>query len=134
VKFLIQRCEVDPLVISEIYLIDGQKGDKVIIPSGFGMVTINVGISEPAFVANWINNNTVNFYDSFQLAGGAGYYLLNKEGGGWQAFKNDNYKNVPALIELKPKEFPKELINLDFLLQPDKYGQLLTIANLYKKI
>ncbi|HOX21749.1 MAG TPA: glucose-6-phosphate isomerase family protein [Candidatus Paceibacterota bacterium] len=134
VNFLIQRYEVDPLIISEAYLIEAQKGDRVIIPFGFGMVSINSNINEEALIGNWINNSTVNSYDFFQECRGACYYILNRGEGVWQAERNDNYKEVAPLIVLRPKILSSELENLNFLIQPEKYRNFLTIDNLYKKL
>jgi len=134
VKFLIQKYEANPLVISEAYLIEAQKGDRVIIPPGFGMVTINSSTGEEALISNWVNNSISNSYEFFKEFHGACYYILNKEDGGWQAERNDNYKEVSPLIELRPKLFPSELENLDFLIQPEKYRNFLTINSLYKKL
>lgn len=133
VYFLIQRYEVDPLVISEAYLVEAQKGDKVIIPSGFGMVSINSDIDEEVLIGNWINNGTSNSYEFFKECRGACYYILNKESGVGQAERNDNYKAVAPLIGLRPKILSSSLENLNFLIQPDEYRNFLTIDNLYKK-
>ncbi|MDP2856042.1 MAG: glucose-6-phosphate isomerase family protein [bacterium] len=133
-KFLIQRYEVHPFVISEAYLIEAQKGDRVTIPPGFGVVTINSNIDTEALISNWLNAGIQNSYEFFKEFHGACYYILNKENGGWQVERNDNYKEVPPLIELRPKPFLSDLENLDFLIQPEKYRNLLTIDNLYKKL
>lgn len=133
-KFLIQRREDDPLVLFEAYLIKAQGGDRVIIPPGFGMVTINSSISDEALIGNWVNSGIQNSYEFFKEFHGACYYILNKEDGGWQAERNDNYKAVPPLIELRSKPFLSDLENLDFLIQPEKYRNLLTIDSLYKKL
>ena len=134
VKFLIQKYETDPLVITEAYLIEAQKGDRVIIPLGFGMVTINSNVNEEALISNWVNNGISNSYEFFKKGRGACYYIFYQEGGGWQVEKNENYKKVAPLISLVPKAFPDNLEGLDFLIQPEKYHNLLTIDNLYKKL
>ncbi|MBU1159999.1 hypothetical protein KKD04_02360 [Patescibacteria group bacterium] len=92
----------------ETYLIDTREKEKVIIAPGFSMRTINPSAKINLIISNWVNNNVHNDYNAF--------------------------KAIPEPIKLKPKSLPAELENLDFLINPSKYSNLLTVNNLYEKI
>jgi len=89
------------------YLIKAKEKEKVVIPPNFSMRTINLSNNKELIISNWINEKVKNDYNAF--------------------------KNIQKPIELRPKKFPKELENLDFLTHPEKYKKFLTIENLYKK-
>lgn len=89
------------------YLIKAKEKEKVVIPPNFSMRTINMSNSKELIISNWINEKVKNDYNAF--------------------------KNIQEPTELRPKKFPKELENLDFLTHPEKYKKFLTIENLYKK-
>lgn len=90
------------------YLVEAGEKEKVIIVPGFSMRTINPSTKINLIISNWVNNNVHNDYNAF--------------------------KTIPEPIKLKPKPLPAELENLDFLINPSKYSNLLTINNLYEKI
>jgi len=48
--------------------------------------------------------------------------------------KNENYEDIPELVRLKPKQLPEQLSDLNFLSEPEKYNDYLTIENLYEQI
>ena len=93
---------------SQTYIIEAKEKDKVIFPPGFSMRTINPSSDKELIVSNWENNKTKNDYNAF--------------------------KNIQEPIKLKPKSLPKELENLKFLIEPEKYKEFLTIKKLYDKI
>lgn len=94
--------------VQETYLIHAKEKEKVIIAPGFSMRTINPSANSNLIISNWVYNNVKNDYNAF--------------------------KKVPEPIKLKPKELPKELEDLNFLSNPEKYSNLLTINNLYERI
>ncbi len=93
---------------AETYLIEAHENDKIVFPPGFSMKTINPSADKDLLVSNWISDKTKNDYSAF--------------------------KNVPEPIKLKPKKLPPELENLEFLTDPEKYKDILTIENLFEKI
>ena len=131
--FLIQRYEGNPLIIKEIYLVEAGRGEKAVILPGFGMTTINAG-DEDLLVGNWIKNDVQNDYELFQKAGGAAYYCLRGKDNQLTPVKNGHYQQIPELVRLKPKNLPRELENLEFLINPTNYQKFLTSENLYNKI
>lgn len=103
--YLMQKTEGEQ--VKDVYAIEAKKGDFVIIPSGYGHITINPSEKELK-MANWVSEKCQNVYHFFEKMQGACYYYTK---GGW--IKNKNYKEVPVLRFEKPlKEKPQ---NLDFL-------------------
>ena len=121
------------LKIEEVYLIQAKKEDKIIILPGFSMTTINYGETN-TLMSNWVHDEIENEYGLFSETHGACYYILKGDNNEIRFVKNDSYKKIPELIKLKPKIFPQELEDLDFLITPEKYQNFLTVNNLYEKI
>jgi glucose-6-phosphate isomerase len=92
--------------IEDVYAVFAKEGESIIIPAGYGHITINIGKTDLK-TGDWRNINCKQDYSLFEkLHGGCFYYTTQ----GW--IKNENYKNVP---ELRFEEPLKELKDLDFL-------------------
>lgn len=102
--------------IEDVFFIECQKGDFIIISSDYGHITINPSEKEELKMANWIFSGCKSDYSPFEELAGACYYYIKENSqnqGTW--VKNNNYKNVPDLNFKEPeKSLPK---NLDFLKQ-----------------
>ncbi len=131
--FLCQKHSGNYLEIDEAYLIKAESGDSIIVLPGFSMTTINYGQSN-VLMSNWVNNEIKNEYQLFSELQGACYYVLKGENSSFKFLKNNKYKKVPELIQLKPKKLLPELANLDFLISPEKYQNFLKVDNLYEKL
>lgn len=132
--YLIQKVKGEE--IEDICLIKAAKGDKVIIPPGYGHVTINSS-TEELKSANWVCKDCLSVYDQFKKRQGAGYYLT-QENNQIQLIKNPNYQKVPPIRELQPANYPElgldkekemyglvnNLEKLDFLKSPQNYQSL----------
>lgn len=146
--FLLQAFGADPAIIIEAYLVEALKGEKVIIPPGFGHLSINIGTSE-LVLANWMGLSEYD-YESYKKYHGGCYYILDK-GTSIEFEKNKNYSHVPELKKLKlkknlpelglEKDNPKPILELknspekmDWLINPEKYKELLTIEHLYRTL
>ncbi len=70
-----------------------QTGDKVVVPPGFGHVTVNPGDTW-LVLANWVARGFSSLYDEFRSLRGAAYYCLAGEPPALR--KNDLYAAVPA--------------------------------------
>ena len=88
------------------YLISAKEKEKVVILPEFSIRTINPSKGKELMISNWIDDKVKNDYNAF--------------------------KNLQEPIKLRPKKLPKELENLDFLNNPEKYKNILTIDNLYE--
>ncbi|MFH1956348.1 MAG: glucose-6-phosphate isomerase family protein [Patescibacteria group bacterium] len=131
---IMQKEGVKPDIIEEIYIIESGEGEKIVILQNFGFCNINPQEKEELLISNWISKSVENIYQDIKDLDGF-CYLAKRDGNGKVFFeKNKNYKQIPELVRLKPKSLPIELENLDFLINPSKYSNLLTVNNLYEKI
>jgi len=100
--YLVQKYQKNR--IKDIYAIKAKKGESVIIPQGYGHITINPGKKELK-ESNWLSKKCKNIYNLFIKKQGACYYYTKS---GW--IKNKNYKKVPKLrFEKTLKSLPKDL-------------------------
>lgn len=99
--YLIQKVKKDK--VEDVYAIKAKKGENVIIPAGYGHITINAS-KKILKESNWIAKDCKNIYDLFLKNRGACYHYTDK---GW--IKNKNYKSVPKLRFEKPLKWQKLL-------------------------
>jgi len=130
---LMQKYEDEPNAIKEAYLVEAVAGENLIILPDFGFTNINPDESDLLF-SNWIDIGVENLYDFIKENNGFCYRAIRDGEKGVKFEKNENYKEVPELVRLKPKELPDELRDLQFLSEPEKYKDYLTIENLYERI
>lgn len=107
--YLMQKTEGES--VRDVYVIRAERGDFVIIPSGYGHITINPSEKELK-MGNWVSEKCENVYGFFEKMQGACYFAIaQKSKIKW--IRNKNYKKIPELRFEKPlKEKPQ---NLDFL-------------------
>lgn len=126
-NYLLQK--VNGNMAEEVLVFDAKSGDKVIIPPGYGHVTINIGHS-PLVMANITADNFSSEYGSYKELRGAAMY---KTRDGWKPnnkYKVMSYKKVkPNLsFHLYDEDLPlyKSLVKrprlYDFLVNPEKYN------------
>jgi len=105
VIYLIQKFKKNQII--DVYAVKAKKGESVIVPPGYGHITINPA-SQELKEANWCSEKCKNIYDLYEKKQGACYYYTKS---GW--IKNKNYKKISKLRFEKPlKKMPR---NLDFL-------------------
>ena len=97
----------------DVFAVEASKGEAVIVPNGYGHVTVNPG-QKKLIMANWISEKCINEYDIFSKKRGACYYCIKGSGKKkYKWIKNKSYKTIPNLrFEKSLKQIPK---NLDFL-------------------
>lgn len=104
--FLMQKVKGE--IVEDVYAVKAKKGNWVVIPPNYTVVTINPS-KNILKTSNWVSEKNKNIYKEVEKMTGACYYYLKD---GW--LKNKNYKKIPPLRFEKPlKSAPK---NLDFLL------------------
>ena len=86
-------------IIEDVFAVKAKKGEGIVIPAGYGHVTINPAKKELK-EANWLDEKCQNVYDSFIRNRGACYYYTEK---GW--LKNRSYKKAPKLRFEKPLKY-----------------------------
>jgi glucose-6-phosphate isomerase len=82
--------------VLDAVIVTAVKGDIVIVPPGYGHVTINAS-GENLEMANWVCRDFTSIYEPIKRLSGASYFLL-KDG----FVKNPLYKNVSSIRHLKP--------------------------------
>ncbi len=100
--FLMQKTEGK--IVKDAVLAKLKKGNWLVIPSDYYVVTINPS-KKTLKTANWVSNKNKNIYEEIEKMKGACYFYTKN---GW--IKNENYKKVPKLKIKKPlKKAPKDL-------------------------
>jgi glucose-6-phosphate isomerase len=128
----------------KVFLIKAESGEKVVILSKFGHVTINPGKGN-LIVSDISSTDTRPDYEFFKKNRGAAYYAV-KKNGGIKTEKNGNYPQAEELKTGKPKEIPELGISFskplygsfiknpgkfDFIRNPEKYGKIMLPENLF---
>ena len=134
--YLLQRSHPDqPEQLEAVILIAAKPGDKVLIPPGFGHITINPG-DDYLIMSNWVARDFSSVYGPIRdMAGGAYYELQSDEGP--EFVLNKRYRSVPSLQRCPVTQVP--VLNLitglplyrvfqenskafEFLTLPEEYG------------
>ena len=129
----------------EIYLIRVGVGQKVIVPSGYGHITINPG-KDFLIVTDISFDKMEPDYDFFKNYKGAAYYVL-ENNNDIATVRNENYSSVGNLRIGKPKEIPELNVyfskplypsfiespeKFDFITHPENYKKILVPDNLFE--
>ena len=101
----------------EIIIIKGKKGDQILIPPGFGHITINPSTDEPLIMNNLVSSKFSSIYGSIKEKKGAAYILL--EGNDW--IKNPNYSQELDITTKEPTRLDSKPFYLSFIENPDKW-------------
>jgi glucose-6-phosphate isomerase len=92
-------------LVLDVVVIKAEKGDLVLVPPGYGHVTINAS-EETLKMANWVCRDFSSVYEPIKRLSGASYFLL-KDG----FVKNPLYKNIPPIRYLKPLTYDELELN-----------------------
>ncbi|MCR3921878.1 MAG: glucose-6-phosphate isomerase [Firmicutes bacterium] len=110
-------------------LVEATAGDKVLIPPGYGHITINPGPSV-LVMSNWVGSAFSSIYGPIkELAGGA-FFELVADGEDEQFMANPRYQPTPRLSTRKVEDQPEfGLIHgrpmyVEFLKNPEKFAYL----------
>ena len=116
----------------DVIFVEAKQGDKVVIPSGYGHITINPG-PEILVMSNITESNFSSEYGPIKEKHGGIYFETTD---GW--IKNENYENIPEMRKFSAKEVPEfgltnepmypNCINnpekFDWLKNPEKYLEI----------
>lgn len=117
---------------SRVYVVEAHEGDKVVIPPGFGHVTINPGNKELR-MSNWVSREFESVYEPYKQHAGAAYF---ETVDGW--IHNNKYPTAAELERMGPTNFAevglkrgkemyglvRDLDKLGFLNRPQDYDWL----------
>ncbi len=91
--------------IEDVYAVEAKEKEYVVIPPGYGHITINHG-NKTLKMANWVCEDFESSYEPIEKKRGGAYYYLAEDG--W--IENENYKKLPPLrFEAPRKSMPKDL-------------------------
>lgn len=99
--------EIEDVIVARV-----RAGQKIIMPPGYGHVTINLG-DGPVLMSNWVSNRFSSFYASAEACRGFGWYVV-KQGEQPAYERNPRYaRGVPQYREAEPQEVPELGISWD---------------------
>jgi len=98
--YLLQKAGENPAEIVDVIIIDAGPGDRVLVPPGYGHITINPGPG-PLIMANWVASGFASSYEAMRAYRGGAYYEVEEAGQGLFV-ENDSYTQVPPPRLLKP--------------------------------
>lgn len=123
--YLMQK--LDNNKIKDVILIKAGEGDKVLIPRGYGHLTINAS-NRVLKMANWVARDFESIYTPVKEKGGGAYFIL--ENG---IVKNSRYGELPEIRLLEPARIEgfqkhremyglvRDIRKLEFLTKPQEY-------------
>ena len=123
--YLLQKVEGNKVL--DAYFVEANTGDKVIIPPGYGHITIN-NTNDIMVMANWVAADFSSIYDSLKPLRGGCYYALQDK-----ILKNENYGVIPEITYKKPTtklgltpmyKFVSDLEKLNFLTAPQNHKEM----------
>ena len=92
--------------VEDVIMVRACAGQKVIMPPGYGHVTVNTQ-DEPLVMSNWVSNQFSSFYGSVEAARGFAYYVVD-DGNGASYLENSNYaRGVPTARWAEVREVPE---------------------------
>ncbi|MFB6294902.1 MAG: glucose-6-phosphate isomerase family protein [Candidatus Nanohaloarchaea archaeon] len=97
--------------IVDVVVVAASAGDKVIIPPGYGHITINPG-STPLKMANWVSTQFDSRYGAIEENNGGAYYETVAN----EFIPNENYSDLPELRRAEPEEIPELGIRTEILM------------------
>lgn len=130
-------------LINDVIVSNLSPGEAIVVPPGYGHVTINEA-DETLVMANWVSDNFESNYSEFEKYNGGAYYIVDKLGSPGMIM-NKNYEEIPAVRGLKsePKiigdkagrpiySYINDLQSLRFLRDPDQFINQLSTDQLFK--
>lgn len=89
--YLLQK--IDNNKVIDAYFVRAKSGDKIIIPPGYGHITINPG-KDILIMANWVAHNFTSLYDPIKNLKGGAYFVTTEK-----ILKNEAYTNKSIIIK-----------------------------------
>lgn len=91
--------------LQAVILIAAKPGDKVLIPPGFGHITINPG-EDFLIMSNWVARDFSSVYEPYRACGGGAYFELQDEEGP-EFVPNSRYHHLPPLMRAPVTPLPQ---------------------------
>ncbi|NMA92194.1 MAG: glucose-6-phosphate isomerase [Firmicutes bacterium] len=122
--------------LEQIYLMTAGAGEKVLVPPGFGHITINAE-DDLLIMSNWVAADFASVYEPMRSMEGGGYFGLRIDGR-IEFVPNSRYRQLPplqrasgfsfaglSLVEGMPiyQVYQKDPGALDYLVDPENYRE-----------
>ncbi len=104
----VDDCAASPeeVVVEDVIMCRVKAGQKIIMPPGYGHVTVNT-LDEPLVMSNWVSNRFSSFYGTVEEARGFSWYVVN-DNGEPSYLENKSYaQGVPAVRWAEVQEVPE---------------------------
>ncbi|MBX5464142.1 MAG: glucose-6-phosphate isomerase [Clostridia bacterium] len=136
--FLLQKRAGAEDELEDVVVVDAGPGDVVVMPPGYGHVTINPGPG-PLAMANWVDATFRSEYEPYTRMRGGAYYELETDGE-TEWVENPRFRRLPDPRALPPSPvealgleqgrpiYPPaaaEPARLEWLSRPDRYAEAL---------
>lgn len=100
--YLLQKQDpADMAIVEDIILVEGKRGDRLVMPPDYAHVSINTG-PEPLVGAHWAAAKCGLEYSEIAQMGGFGYFVV-EENGSPNFVRNPRYKQVPPIRKVSLK-------------------------------
>lgn len=103
--YLIQRADTGSGDIVDAVLAPAEAGEKVVIPPGYGHITINPS-SEPLVMSNWVAADFASEYGMIKRYRGGAYFEIDETAGAARFVPNKRHEGVAPLRSLEPRDLP----------------------------
>lgn len=90
----------------EAVLVEASAGDKVLIPPGYGHITINPG-PDWLVMSNWVAEGFASLYGPIKELGGGAYFALAGNGEEERIVVNPRYRPTPGISARRPSDLPE---------------------------
>jgi len=113
----------------EAVLVEAVAGDKVLIPPGYGHITINSG-TDWLVMSNWVAEEFASVYSPVKVLGGGAYFALAGDNGETRLVANPRYLPTPRISTRQPADMPEfglvrgRPMYLAFLESPETFAYL----------
>lgn len=104
----------------EIIIVKAKAGDQVLIPPGYGHITINPSKRETLIMNNLVSSEFSSIYQPIKERQGAAYLYLKDD----QWIKNPEYQKEVLVQKKKAKKIDKKPFYLSFLQKPEEWSFL----------
>lgn len=103
--YLLQRPGKAKGEVDDVVVTVARAGEKVVIPPGYGHITINAG-TEVLVMANWVASEFSSVYGDIKELRGGAYYLVHDTGAAsW--LPNPRYTKSPPVRQVAAKDYPE---------------------------
>jgi glucose-6-phosphate isomerase len=102
--FLLQRRAITAADIGDVVVITAHPGDKVVMPPGYGHITINAS-DDYLVMSDLMAAANQSDYAEYRTRQGGAYYLIKERSEAW--VRNRHYQDAPPLRRLRPRDYPE---------------------------